>query len=115
MEAMLGWMRAVWPGLPGTVAIYGAFLMLFALAFYALYERRTLKLRPLEGLQYFLGFSIPLLAATHVSSTRINDTFLGGDGSHYMPVLTGLSYVQPGNAIVEIALLAVACTHVCIG
>jgi len=115
MEAMLGWMRALWTSIPGTVAIYGAFLIHFALAFYALYERRTLKLRPLEGLQYFLGFSIPLLAATHVSSTRINDTFLGGDGSHYMTVLTGLWYVQPVNGIVQIALLFVAWTHVCIG
>jgi len=115
MEAMLGWMRALWRSIPGTAAIYGAFLIHFALAFYALYERRTLKLRPLEGLQYFLGFSIPLLAATHVSGTRINDTFLGGDGSHYMTVLAGLWYVQPVNGIVQIALLFVAWTHVCIG
>ena len=115
MEAMLGWVRPVWTSIPGTLAIYGAFLVHLALAFYALWERRTLKLRPLEGMQYALGFSIPLLASTHVTGTRINDTFLGGDGSHYMKVLTGLWYVEPVNGIVQIALLFAAWTHVCLG
>jgi adenylate cyclase len=69
MEAMLGWVRPVWTSIPGTLAIYGAFLVHLALAFYALWERRTLKLRPLEGMQYALGFSIPLFASTHVTGT----------------------------------------------
>ena len=115
MEAMLKWVRPVWTSIPGTVAIYGAFLIHLMLAFFALWQRRTLKLRPLEGLQYLLGFSIPLLAATHVTGTRINDSFLEGDGSHYVPVLTGLWYVEPFNGIVQIVLVLVAWTHVCIG
>src|SRR5260370_7990326 len=76
MEAMLGWMRALWTSIPGTVAIYGAFLIHFALAFYALYERRTLKCRPPEGLHYFLRFTIPLLAPPHPTTPRINNPFL---------------------------------------
>jgi hypothetical protein len=47
------------------------------LAFFALWQRRTLKMKPLEALQYLLGFSIPLLAAMHVTGTRINDSLLG--------------------------------------
>jgi adenylate cyclase len=115
MEAMLGWVRPVWTSVPGTLAIYGAFLVHVALAFFALWERRLLHLRPLEALQYVLGFSIPVLAAAHVTGTRVNDGFLGGDGSHYMTVLTALWYGEPANGVVQIVLLFVAWTHVCIG
>ncbi len=115
MEAMLEWVRPVWASIPGTVGIYGAFLVHVGLAFFALWERRTLKLRPLETLQYLLGFSIPLLASTHVTGTRINDSLLGGDGSHYVKVLAGLWYAEPLNGVVQIALLFIAWVHVCIG
>src|ERR1700741_1642430 len=74
MEVMLGWVRPVWTSAAGTLAIYGAFLLHVALAFFALWKRRLLHLRPLEALQYVLGFSIPVLAATHVTGTRINDS-----------------------------------------
>jgi adenylate cyclase len=115
MEAMLAWVHPVWTSVPGTLAIYGAFLVHVGLAFFALWERRLLQLRPLEALQYVLGFSIPVLAATHVTGTRINDSFLGGDGSHYVTVLTALWYGEPLKGVVQIVLLFVAWTHVCIG
>ena len=115
METMLEWVHPVWTSIPGTIAIYGAFLTHLALGFFALWERRSLHLLPLEAFQYLLGFSIPLLVATHVTGTRINDSFLGGDGSHYVKVLTGLWYADPFNSVPQIALLLVAWTHVCIG
>ena len=115
MEGMLGWVHPVWTSFPGTIAIYGAFLVHLAVAFFALWERRTLKLRPLEALQYLLGFSVPFLAATHVAGTRINDSLLGGDGSHYSKVLAGLWYAEPLNGVAQIALLLFAWVHVCIG
>jgi adenylate cyclase len=115
MEAMLEWVHPIWTSIPGTVAIYGAFVIHLTLGLFALWERRTLNLRPLEALQYLLGFSIPLLIATHVSGTRINDSLLGGDGSHYAKVLAGLWYVEPLNSVVQVALLLVAWTHVCLG
>jgi adenylate cyclase len=115
MEAMLGWVYPIWTSVPGTMAIYGAFLTHLALAFFALWQRRTLKLPPLEALQYLLGFSIPLLAATHVTGTRINDAFLAGTSSHYLNVLTGLWYGEELNRVLQIALLFAAWTHVCIG
>src|ERR1700761_7994508 len=92
METMLRAVYPVWTSIPGRVALYGAFLTHLALAFYALWERRSLRMRRLEILQYSLGFSIPLLAATHVTGTRINDTFFAGNGSHYLKVLMGLWY-----------------------
>jgi len=115
MEAMLRSVYPIWTSIPGTVAIYGAFLTHLALAFFALWQRRTLKLPPLEALQYVLGFSIPLFAATHVTGTRINDTFLASHGNQYLNVLTGLWYGEPLNGVLQIALLFAAWTHVCIG
>src|SRR5260370_36841887 len=115
MEAMLDWVRPVWTSIPGTVALYGAFLTHLALGLFALWDRRTLKLRPLEASQYLLGFSIPLLVATHVTGTRINDSFLGGDGSHYVKVLTGLWYADRLNGGAQIAVPLAGWTHVCIG
>ena len=115
MEGMLGWVHPIWASTPGTIALYGAFLTHLALGFLAIWERRTLNLHPAEAAQYILGFSIPLLAATHVTGTRINDSLLGGDGSHYVNVLLGLWYVEPLNGVVQIALLLIAWTHVCLG
>jgi adenylate cyclase len=115
MEGMLEWVRPVWTSIPGTIAIYGAFLTHLTLGFFALWQRRTLNLRLLETVQYILGFSIPLLAAMHVTGTRINDSLLGGNGSHYVKVLAGLWYADPLNSVVQIALLLGAWTHVCLG
>jgi adenylate cyclase len=115
MEGMLGWVRPVWTSVPGTIAIYDALVIHVALALFALWQRRTLKLQALEALQYLLGFSIPLLAAMHVTGTRINDTLLGGDGSHYVKVLAAVWYAEPLNGVMQIALLFVAWVHACIG
>lgn len=115
MEAMLEWVHPLWTSLPGTVAIYGAFLVHLTLALFALWQRRTLKLPRLEALQYLLGFSIPMLAAVHITGTRINDTFLAGDGSHYLDVLMGLWLGGPITASLQIALLFAAWTHMSIG
>ena len=60
MEAMLRWVYPVWSSIPGQVALYGAFLTHLALAFYALWERRTLRLRRLEALQVLAGFQHPV-------------------------------------------------------
>jgi adenylate cyclase len=95
--------------------LHSAFVIHVALAFFALWQRRTLKLQPLEALQYLLGFSIPFLAAMHVTGTRINDSLLGGDGSHYVKVLAAVWYAEPINGVVQIALLFAAWVHVCIG
>ena len=38
----------VWYSLPGTVLLYGAFVIHFLMALFAVYERRTFRLPPLE-------------------------------------------------------------------
>src|SRR5438094_3962380 len=46
---------AVWHSLPGTVLLYGAAGVHITLAFVSLYERRTLRMPPLELLRIALG------------------------------------------------------------
>ena len=61
---------SVWSSLPGTLLLYGAAGVHVALAFMALYERRTLRMPIVEIVRYVLGFTIPLLLITHVVATR---------------------------------------------
>src|SRR5439155_12978717 len=62
---------AVWHSLPGTVLLYGAAAIHITLAFAALYERRTLRMPPLEALRIALGLGIPTLLITHAVTTRL--------------------------------------------
>jgi len=62
---------AVWHSLPGTLLLYGAVAVHVALAFNALYRRRTLRMPPLDALRIMLGFGIPLLLIGHVVATRV--------------------------------------------
>ena len=88
-EAVLDQLRAFWHSLPGTLLLYGAALAHLALAVVALWERRTLRMPPLEGLRVLLGFSLPLLLAAHLTAMRGAHTLYGIDGS-YARVVWGL-------------------------
>ena len=66
LEAGRLWFAFIWQGLPGQVALYGALLIHFSLALYALVRRRSLRLSAWEWTQYILGaLIIPLAAATN--------------------------------------------------
>ena len=62
---------AVWHSLPGTVLLYGAAGIHITLALVALYERRTLRMPPLEVLRIVFGLGIPTLLIAHVVTTRL--------------------------------------------
>ena len=62
---------AVWHSLPGTVLLYGAAAIHISLAFVAVYERRTLRMPPIELLRIALGFGIPTLLIAHAVTTRL--------------------------------------------
>jgi len=62
---------AVWHTLPGTVLLYGAAGIHITLALAALYERRTLRMPPLELLRIALGLGIPTLLIAHAVATRV--------------------------------------------
>ena len=62
---------AVWRSWPGTVILYGALLTHLSLVLYTLYQRRSLKLKPLEAAQVLLGLTIPFLLVEHALGTRL--------------------------------------------
>lgn len=115
MEAMLSWVYPIWSHPLGASLLYGALLLHLALALYALWQRRSLKLQPPEVVQYALGFSVPLLAAQHVTTTRIDTAFYDGNFGHYINVLTALWYGDPVGGALQVALLLAAWTHACMG
>ena len=71
MERTLPWVVAIWSQYPMLTLLYGAFLVHYALALWALWQRRTLRLRLSELLQLVLGFAIPVLLVRHVAGTRL--------------------------------------------
>jgi adenylate cyclase len=88
-ETVLRGVQKFWHSLPGTVLLYGAAATHLALAVVALWERRTLRMPPLEGLRVLLGFALPLLLATHLTAMRGAYLAYGIEGS-YVRVVWGL-------------------------
>lgn len=61
---------SLWHSLPGTVVLYGAATIHLALAFDAIYQRRSLRTAPLDMLRIVLGLGIPTLLIGHAVTTR---------------------------------------------
>jgi ABC-type uncharacterized transport system permease subunit len=54
----------IWTNRPARLLLYSRFLVHYALALYAFWQRWTLRLRASELRQLMLGFAIPLLLVT---------------------------------------------------
>src|ERR1700761_4017132 len=115
MEAMLSVVYPIWSYPPITFVLYGALVIHMTLALYALWQRRSLKLSLHETVQYSLGFSVPLLLAEHVTSTRIDAAFYGGDFGYYKYLLSALWYGDPEKGVLQMVLLLATWAHACIG
>ncbi|WPH19764.1 adenylate/guanylate cyclase domain-containing protein [Variovorax paradoxus] len=111
-EAVLRNVQLFWHSLPGTLLLYGAAGAHLVLAVAALWERRTLRMPPLEGLRVLLGFALPLLLATHLTAMRGAYLAYGIEGS-YVRVVSGL-WSLPG-AGAQFTMLLAAWTHGCLG
>lgn len=114
MEDGRVWVLAVWRNPIGTFLLYGAFLVHFVLALYAVYERRTLRIPFPELLRLALGVSIPFLVAGHVIGTRVAHDWFGAQDSYTRMVLI---YWQsrPELGVKQTALLLIAWTHGVLG
>src|SRR5215467_1784470 len=66
MENVLWYIFRIWTNRPAQLLLYGSFLVHYGLALYALWQRRTLRLRGCELSQLVLGFAIPLLLVRHI-------------------------------------------------
>jgi len=111
-EDMLARVHDFWHSLPGTVMLYGASATHLMLAFSGAWERRSLRLPPAEALRILLGFSLPLLLATHLALMRWAYDRYGVD-PNYARVVRGLW--SPAAAGFQIAMMVSAWTHGCLG
>jgi adenylate cyclase len=115
MERVLAVVSAVWSNPPAKVLLYGGFLVHYGLALWALWERRSLRLRAGELIQIVLGFAIPILLVRHVVLTRISSDWFGTDTLHYRFLLWGYFVHSPSRGLWQLATLVVAWSHAMLG
>jgi adenylate cyclase len=118
--ATMGWALSrivypIWSQPPMQAALYGAFLVHYSLALWALWQRQTLRLRGSEYLQLILGFLIPILVARHVVGTRVSDSFFGTYDLFYRYVLYTYFVGSPVRGYIQLATLVIAWTHAMFG
>ncbi|TAJ29732.1 adenylate/guanylate cyclase domain-containing protein [Bosea sp. (in: a-proteobacteria)] len=111
MEQAQSWRFAIWGSWPGTVALYGSFVVhpLFALIRVA--QRRTFKMPAREMIQIALGLTIPLLLVDHIIGTRVMGSYFGVDESYHAV----LRRLWPTYAVTQSLLLLLVWTHGVIG
>jgi adenylate cyclase len=114
-DTMLVAIYPILTSLPVTALLLDAAVIHLALALWALWRRRTLRLAPQEAAQYLLGFALPLMLAPHVFGTRVADTLYGADFGYYRNVLLQFWRLEPWRGAIQVALLLAAWTHACIG
>jgi adenylate cyclase len=102
----------VWYSLPGTFLLYGAAATHFLMALWAIYERRTFLLPPLELIRIALGFTLPILLIGHAAATRLAYEMFGLS-SDYSRVVSNL--VATGSAGWQLGLMAPGWLHGCLG
>src|ERR1700719_1234945 len=115
MENVLWYIFRIWTNRPAQLLLYSSFLVHYALALYALWQRRTLRLSLSELSQIVLGFAIPLLLVRHVVVTRISDSFFHTDVGYYAYLLWVYFVRSPDQGFVQMLVLVVAWGHAMIG
>src|ERR1700739_527575 len=115
MENVLWYVFRIWTNRPAQLLLYSSFLVHYALALYALWQRRTLRLRASEMSQLVLGFAIPLLLVRHVVVTRISDSFFHTDVGYYAYLLWVYFVRSPDQGFAQMLVLVVAWGHSMIG
>ena len=115
MEDVLWYVFRIWTNRPAQALLYGSFLIHYALALSALWQRRTLRLRFAEAAQLVFGFAIPLLLVRHVVGTRISDSFFHTDIGYYAYLLWIYFVRSPDHGYLQMLVLVVAWAHAMIG
>ncbi len=103
---------ALWHSLPGSVLLYGAAAIHVALALQSIYQRRTLRIPPLDVLRIALGLAIPTLLIGHAAATRLAFDMYG-----HLPTYTRIVWNlwMSDNEGRQLALLAPGWLHGCLG
>lgn len=102
----------IWQSVPGTVLLYGAAAAHLALAFVAIYRRRTLRMPPADLLRIVLGLGIPLLLIGHAVATRVAYEFYDYPPEYHRVVWALWTSNGEGR---QLALLVPGWLHGCLG
>ena len=111
-EAALHATVLVWQSWPGTALLYGAAAVHVGLALLAIFDRRTLRLPPLQLLRIVLGLLIPATLIGHVVATRYA-VYRFGLPPEYSRVVANLW--ASGAQGLSLGLLAPGWLHGCLG
>ncbi|MBB5504501.1 adenylate cyclase [Paraburkholderia sp. JPY681] len=102
----------LWRSAPGTIALYGAAALHFALAMRTIYARRHWALPPAEWVRLWAGLSLPLLLIRHAVTTRLASMLYGFEPDYERIVIQLLT---TGTQGLQLALLAPGWIHGCLG
>ena len=105
----------MWSLWPMRTALYSAFLLHYSLALWALWQRRSLRLRGSEYLQLALGFTIPFMLVRHVVGTRVAESFFDADLTTYTVELWRLFVLAPTRGYLQLTVLVIAWSHAMLG
>lgn len=109
-EAGRFWFLAVWRQPAVTALLYASLLTHVALALWAIYRRRHLRIPRWEIVRLTLGLLIPLQLITHVAGTRVAHEAFGYQDTYAAQVL--VYWVNnPLAGAQQLALLVVAWCH----
>lgn len=111
-EAALHLTVLFWHGTIGTILLYGSALIHVGLALIAIYERRTLRIAPVQALRIVLGLTMPLVLIGHFVGTRYAFERFGLPAT-YQQVVTSL-WTTNGQGR-QLTLLAPGWIHGCLG
>lgn len=105
---------AVWRNPVGTALLYGALVIHALLVMYALFRKRTLRMPVAEAVQIVMGFTIPVLVASHVLANRgAHEVF--GVNDTYAYVILSLWVFVPWQGVLQTVALLAAWTHGVLG
>ncbi len=114
MEAGRWLFIAIWRNPVGSALLLGAVLVHLALAFWAIYLRRHLRMPLWQAVQLGLGLFIPLVLVHHAIFTRAAAMAHDYQDSYTMLVLL-FWQLRPDLGLWQSVLLLAAWTHGCIG
>ena len=102
----------VWHSLPGSLLLYGAAATHIGLAIGSIYERRTLRMPPVDFVRILLGLGTPLLLIGHVVATRYASDAYGLSPTYSRVVYNLFISDNEGR---QLALLVPGWLHGCLG
>ncbi len=114
MEYLRKGLSAVWHSPPGTIALYGAFLLHFCLGLRSLFRRPHLRIPLWEAAQLILGLLVWPLLLAHALGTHGTASVLGIDTTYPLVVAT-LWLAREWGWLQQILLVLVVWGHLSVG